>query len=38
MAGLTKRRSFFYRPEHIEDVALWKAIRTGNSITNIDEE
>ena len=36
-AGITKSRSFFYRPEYIVDPALWKAIRTGNEITNEDE-
>ena len=32
VSGKTKHRSFFYRPEHIEDAALWKAIRNGNEI------
>lgn len=31
-ANLTKRRSFFYRPEFISDPELWKTIRTGTEI------
>ena len=37
MTGKTKHRSFFYRPEHIEDAALWKAVRNGNEIMVEDE-
>ena len=33
-ANITKKRSFFYRPEFIVDGALWKAIRQGNDISN----
>lgn len=36
-AGITKRRSFFYRPEFLRDPVLWKAIRQGNDIAT-DED
>ena len=32
MPGLVRSRSFFYRPEYIEDAALWKAVRNGNEV------
>jgi len=31
-SGLTRSRSFFYRPEYVADAGLWKAIRLGNDI------
>ena len=37
-SGLTKKRSFFYRPEYIADQVLWKAIRQGNDIKNDDDK
>ena len=29
---LTRRKSFFYRPEFISNGAIWKAVRTGTDI------
>ena len=37
-AGITRRRSFFYRPEFIVDGALWKAVRQGNDISTGKDE
>jgi hypothetical protein len=37
-ANLTKRRSFFYRPEHISNVELWKALRNGSEIETIEND
>lgn len=36
-SGITRRRSFFYRPEFIANQALWKAVRQGNDIAS-DED
>ena len=36
-AGITKKRSFFYRPEYVVDGALWSTIRRGTDIKN-DED
>lgn len=38
IASLTKRRSFFYRPEFIVDQQLWKVVRTGNEVETDDVE
>ena len=32
ITGKVRSRSFFYRPEYIEDAALWKAVRNGNEV------
>ena len=37
VTGKTKHRSFFYRPEHIENDQLFKAVRNGNEIMVEDE-
>ena len=37
-AKITKRRSFFYRPEEITDNALWRSVRTGCEIDVPDVE
>ena len=37
ITGKTKHRSFFYRPEHIENDQLFKAVRNGNEIMVEDE-
>ena len=31
-AGITKRRSFFYRPEFVENPKLWQDVRMGYEI------
>ena len=35
--GSTRAASFFYRPEFISDVVIWKAVRQGNDIVNDDD-
>ena len=35
--GITKRRSFFYRPEFVADRELWNQIKTGNEIMTFDD-
>jgi hypothetical protein len=37
-ANLTKRRSFFYRPEYISNVDLWKALRNGSEIDAVEND
>lgn len=37
-ANLTKRRSFFYRPEYISNFDLWKAIRNGSEIDAVEND
>jgi len=32
LTGLTKKRTFFYRPEFVANRDLWKEIKTGNEI------
>ena len=34
---LTKQRSFFYRPEHIENQELWNEIKTGKTVLTVDD-
>ena len=37
-AGITKRRSYFYRPECIMNRELWQEIRVGNEVLTIGDE
>lgn len=35
--GLTKKRSFFYRPEFVADRDLWNQIKAGKEIMTLEE-
>ena len=37
VTGKVRSRSFFYRPEFIEDAVLWKAVRNGNEVVGEEE-
>ena len=37
LTGVTKRRSYFYRPEHVEDRELWNLVKTGQEVKTLDD-
>ena len=37
LTGITKRRSYFYRPEHIENRDLWSEIKNGRAVLTLED-
>lgn len=37
MTNLVKKRSYFYRPEHIVNQDLWNELKTGNEVLSMSD-